>query len=62
MEADPHELANLIGYESHQEVAARLRERLLRYLRGVENAEPEILTAPVRESGQRIITAEETRM
>jgi arylsulfatase A-like enzyme len=62
LEADPHELANLIGYDSHQEVAARLRERLLRYLRGVENAEPEILTAPVRESGQRIVTPEEIRI
>ena len=30
--------------------------------KGVENAEPEILTAPVRESGQRIVTPEETRM
>ncbi len=62
LEADPHELANLIGYESHQEVAARMRERLLQYLREVENADPEILTAPVRESGQRIVTPEEINM
>jgi arylsulfatase A-like enzyme len=62
LEADPHELCNLIGYESHREVATVLRERLLRYLRKVEDTRPEILSAPVRESGQRIVTAEETRL
>ena len=30
LQADPYELANLIGRESHQEVAAVMRERLIR--------------------------------
>jgi arylsulfatase A-like enzyme len=60
LEADPYELTNLIGLVSHQKVADRMRERLLKYLHEVENAEPEILTAPIRESGQRIVTLDET--
>jgi arylsulfatase A-like enzyme len=62
LEADPHELCNLIGYESHREVAAELQKRLLHYLQEVEGSEPQIVSAPVRESGQRIVTLEETRM
>lgn len=62
LEADPHELNNLIGYESHQEVSVILRERLLRYFKKVEGSEPEILSAPSRESGQRIVTQDETRL
>jgi len=60
LEADPHELCNLIGYESHQKVVAKLRERLLCYLRDVEGFEPEIVAAPNQESGQRIVTSEES--
>ncbi len=59
LETDPHELTNLIGLESHQEVVQILRNRLLRYLRTVEGAESEILPAPVRPSGQRVVTTEE---
>jgi arylsulfatase A-like enzyme len=62
LEVDPHELSNLIGYESHQDVAAVMRERLLRYLQEVESAKPDILAAPVHESGQRIVTPAETRL
>ncbi len=59
LEADPHELTNLIGLDSHQEVTAKLRERLLGYLREVEGAIPEIVPAPSRPSGQRIVTRTE---
>jgi arylsulfatase A-like enzyme len=62
LEADPHELNNLIGYESHQIVTKVLRERLLRYLRKVEGVEPEIQTAAECGSGQRIVTPEEARL
>ena len=60
--ADPHELTNLIGFESHQKVADLLRERLLRYIFEIEGVKPEILAAPIRESGQRIVTYDETRL
>lgn len=59
LEADPHELANLIGLDSHQEVAAVLRKRLLKYLGDVEGATPEIVPAPSRPGGQRFVTAAE---
>jgi arylsulfatase A-like enzyme len=62
LEADPYELCNLIGYVSHQEVTMVLRQRLLRYLAEVESAHPEIVTAPKRDSGQRIVTAEEAHL
>ena len=62
LEADPYELCNLIGYASHQEVSAVMRKRLLRYIQEVEGYQPDILSAPIRESGQRIVTTEETML
>jgi arylsulfatase A-like enzyme len=62
LEADPNELCNLIGYASHQEVSAVMRKRLLRYIQEVEGYQPDILSAPIRESGQRIVTTEETML
>ena len=53
LEFDPYEQTNLIGYRSHDAVAARMRERLMNRLRKVEAAEPHIELAPVVESGQR---------
>ena len=50
---DPYELTNLIEMESHREVAATMRARLLRYIAAIEDAEPEILLAESRASGQR---------
>ena len=61
LQADPYELANLIGRESHQEVAAVMRERLI--LRMVEAGEtaPTIESAPTQASGQRRVSPEEAR-
>ncbi|HEU5011706.1 MAG TPA: hypothetical protein VFT66_04110, partial [Roseiflexaceae bacterium] len=59
--ADPYELTNLIGVESHQETTAVLRERLLRRMVAAGEAEPEITPAPARRAGQRRVTAAEAR-
>jgi arylsulfatase A-like enzyme len=61
LEADPYELANLIGLDSHQEVARVMRERLLRRMVEAGEAEPAIEPAPARPSGQRRVTSEEAR-
>jgi arylsulfatase A-like enzyme len=53
LEADPYELTNLIGLESHQEVAARLRQRLIERMVGAGEKAPTIEPAPGRPSGQR---------
>lgn len=53
---DPYELNNLIGMESHQEVAAAMRERLLRRIANVEGLTPTIDPAPRRESGQLAVS------
>lgn len=57
--ADPYELNNLIGYESHQEVARVMRERLLRRMQAAGEALPEIQLAPVRPSGQKQVSEKE---
>lgn len=59
LEADPYELTNLIGLESHSEVAGKLRARLIE--RMVEHGEtaPVIEPAPSRKSGQRHVAAHE---
>jgi arylsulfatase A-like enzyme len=59
LEADPYELTNLIGLESHQEVSAVLRERLVRRMTAAGEAAPTIEPAPARPSGQRRVTAAE---
>ncbi|SFJ76447.1 Arylsulfatase A [Paenibacillus sp. UNC496MF] len=60
--ADPYELTNLIGFESHQEVTAALRERLLR--RMVEAGEQPARIEPVesKRSGQRRVLEAEVRL
>lgn len=62
LEADPYELTNLIGLKSHQEVAHKLRERLLRRIEEVENDRPLIEQAPIKGSGQRRVTEKEVFM
>lgn len=59
LQADPYELHNLIGLESHQEVAATLRQRLVRRMVAAGEAAPHIEPAPSRSSGQRRVTPEE---
>jgi arylsulfatase A-like enzyme len=59
LQADPWELTNLVGLESHREVAARLRQRLCARLVAAGEAKPTIDPAPVRPGGQRRVTAAE---
>jgi arylsulfatase A-like enzyme len=42
LDADPYELTNLIGYDSHLEVASRMRARLLDRIRAVEGKTPDL--------------------
>ena len=57
--SDPHELSNLVGLESHQEVAQVMRERLIRRMVDAGEKAPIIEPAPSRRSGQRRVTHEE---
>ena len=59
LEADPYELTNLLGYESHQKVAAVMRERLIRRMVEAGEAAPTIEPAPSRPSGQRRVSEAE---
>jgi arylsulfatase A-like enzyme len=61
LEADPYELTNLIGFESHAETAAVLRERLLRRMAMAGETPAEIIAAEPRPSGQRRVSAVEAR-
>ena len=57
--ADPYELTNLAGLQSHVEVAAALRERLLRRMVAAGERAPQIQPAPPRPGGQRRVSSEE---
>jgi arylsulfatase A-like enzyme len=59
LEADPYELTNLLGYESHQKVAAVMRERLIRRMVEAGETAPTIEPAPTRPSGQRRVSEAE---
>ncbi|SDE07337.1 Arylsulfatase A [Paenibacillus sp. UNCCL117] len=59
--ADPYELDNLAGLESYAEVAADLRERLIRRMVAAGEEAPEIVPAAAREKGQRRVTIDELR-
>ena len=48
LQADPYELTNLIGLESHQEVASVMRERMVRRMVAAGEEAPAIEPAPVR--------------
>jgi len=61
LQADPYELTNLVGLESHQEVAAVMRERLIRRIVKAGEVEPSIETLPAQPSGQRRVFPEEAR-
>lgn len=51
--ADPYELDNLVGLDSHRAVADELRRELLDWLVRIEGAEPAVVRAAARPSGQR---------
>ncbi|HJC23830.1 MAG TPA: sulfatase-like hydrolase/transferase [Candidatus Eisenbergiella merdavium] len=53
LEHDPYELTNLIGYESHRQVADIMAERLKKAMIRAGESEPVILKAPPVPSGQR---------
>jgi arylsulfatase A-like enzyme len=59
LQNDPHELTNLIGFESHEPVADVMRDRLIKWLERAGEDIPKIITAPSRPSGQRTVTARE---
>ena len=60
--ADPYELDNRIWLESHQEVAAILRQRLIRRMIAAGETEPHIQPAPSRPSGQFLVSSEIANM
>jgi arylsulfatase A-like enzyme len=62
LQADPYELTNLVGLESHREVTAILRERLLRRMVAAGETAPTIAsTQPHTPIGQRRVSAAEAR-
>ena len=62
LEHDPHELVNLIQMASHRPVAEVMRQRLLRRMAEAGESPAEIVSAPVKKSGQRRVRPEETQM
>ncbi|QTH41064.1 hypothetical protein J4772_26425 [Cohnella sp. LGH] len=60
LQADPYELTNLIGLDSHAEVAEAMRGRLLRRMTEAGENAPVIVPAEARPGGQRRATREET--
>ena len=62
LQADPYELTNLIGVESHQEVAEVMRQRLLRRMQEAGEKEPGIEGAPVQRAGQRRVSTAAAHM
>jgi arylsulfatase A-like enzyme len=61
LEADPYELTNLVGLESHRETADVMRERLIRRMAQAGEEAPVVEPAPARRSGQRRVSPEEAR-
>jgi arylsulfatase A-like enzyme len=59
VQADPYELTNLIGFESHQELAAALRERLIKLMVAAGEDAPSIESVAPQDSGWRRVTDEE---
>lgn len=48
VQADPYELTNLVGFESHRQVADRLKEHLIARMRAAGEPEPQIVSADPR--------------
>ena len=61
LQADPYELTNLTGRESHREVAGVMRERLIRRMVEAGESAPTIEPAATEASGQRRVSSEEAR-
>lgn len=59
LQADPYELTNLAGVESHRQTADVLRDRLVRRMVEAGEPAPTIDQAPARPGGQRTVTKAE---
>lgn len=59
LEADPYELCNLIAYESHIPVAAKMRQRLLRRMAQAGETKPTIESIPTHAAWGRRVDPEE---
>jgi len=59
LKADPYELNNLLGFDSHQQVSKVLRSRLLEWIEQVEGKTPEIKLAESISSGRFTVTEAE---
>jgi hypothetical protein len=59
LRADPYELTNLIGYQSHRRVSEVMWERLNRRMVAAGEEIAVIEPAPSRPAGQRIVTEAE---
>jgi arylsulfatase A-like enzyme len=59
LQADPYELSNLVGLESHAEVTAVMRQRLARRMAEAGEAQPVIERAPARTAAFRRVSPEE---
>jgi arylsulfatase A-like enzyme len=59
LQSDPHELKNLVGFESHAHVAEVLRKRLIDRMTSAGESAPRIVPAEPVASGQRTASAEE---
>ena len=61
LQADPYELRNLVGLQSHEPVTEVMRERLIRRMLEVGEEAPTVEPAPTQRSGQRSVTEAEAR-
>ncbi|MCL2639910.1 MAG: sulfatase-like hydrolase/transferase [Phycisphaerales bacterium] len=59
--ADPYELTNLVGYESHRQLSGILRKRLIARMIAAGEPEPTIVAAPPIKSFQRRVEDDELR-
>lgn len=62
LQADPYELTNLIGFESHRNVTEALRERLLKRMVEAGESPAQIVPADSKRSGQRRVSEAEIRL
>ena len=62
LQADPYELNNLIGLESHREVAEVMGRRLLHRMQAAGEEAPQLERAVGRGSGQRRVSSQEAQM
>jgi arylsulfatase A-like enzyme len=61
LKADPYELNNLVGYESHREVSDIMKERLMKYLTGLGDGDAAVENAASIKSGQKRLRPEALR-